>query len=72
MFEELQKLMKPHTDKIVEEAVYEVKATNIDALMNKLHITLEEACEIIGMSVEDYRKVKSNHEEMVSENPPGK
>ncbi|MBQ7372052.1 MAG: hypothetical protein IJW67_09280 [Blautia sp.] len=66
MFEELQKLMKPHTDKIVEKAVQEntseVKAAGVERIMDKLHLSLEEACETMGMTVEEYTKAKANAE----------
>ena len=32
----------------------------VDAVVAKLGLSLEEACETIGLTVEEYRKIKSN------------
>jgi len=60
MFEELQKLMKPYTDKIVQEAVQEKDITHIESMVRKLGLSLEEACDVVGMTVEEFKKVKEN------------
>ncbi len=67
MFEELQKLMKPHTDKIVQEAVQEAvlenKVNDIEIMISKFGIPFEDACDAVQMSVEEFKKVKENRKE---------
>jgi len=72
MFEELQKLMKPHTDKIVKEAVQEAvkeavqvavqekAVSGIEGMITKLGISLEDACDAMGMTVEEFKSAKEN------------
>ncbi len=68
MFEELQKLMKPHTDKIVQEAVeaaveaavQEQTVTDIESMITRFGMALEEACDAVGMTVEEFNRVKEN------------
>lgn len=56
MFEELQKLMKPYTDKMVQEKT----VTDIECMMTRFGIALEDACDAVGMTVEEFNRVKEN------------
>lgn len=66
MFEELQKLMKPHTDKIVQEAVKEAVQENtgsvIDNMIKKFGVSLEDACDTVGITLEQYQQIKEKQE----------
>ena len=82
MFESLERIMQPHTDKIVHEAVEKavekaveeavqettrktarettsaVKRDDVDSIITKLQISLEKACEVIGITVDEYNQAK--------------
>lgn len=62
MFEELRKLMKPEIDAEVNAAVEDntetVQVNAVDSIVEKMGVSLEKACETLGMTVEKYKEIK--------------
>ncbi|MDO4307353.1 MAG: hypothetical protein Q4C77_11000 [Eubacteriales bacterium] len=75
MFEELRKLMKPEIDAEVTAAVKEavnaavsaaveentetVQVNAVDRIVEKMGISLDNACETLGLTVEKYKEIKA-------------
>ncbi|MDO4339562.1 MAG: hypothetical protein Q4C91_15975 [Eubacteriales bacterium] len=75
MFEELRKLMQPELDAELNTAVDAavsaavdaavanntdiVKVQTVDNVVKKLGISLMEACEVLGITIEKYEEIKA-------------
>lgn len=67
MFEELRKLMQPEFDEAVNAAVNEavedtteiVQADGVDRIVEKMGVSVEIACETLGLTVEKYKEIKA-------------
>ncbi|MDO4338013.1 MAG: hypothetical protein Q4C91_07980 [Eubacteriales bacterium] len=63
MFEELRKLMQPELDAELNAAVANttdiVKVQAIDNFVKKFGISLMEACEALGITIEKYEEIKA-------------
>ena len=46
------------SDLVEERAIAKETVQSVNSLMEKLHLSLERACEALGKTVEDYKKAQ--------------